>query len=148
MVPNLKKSKQLENRNVVPNIIRLVLSFVQKRGKSLKLVEDLISRSGCQPASAKRFFLLHKLVKGKMNNYVNEDTLKQLLDVRCDNFEIYGQEEQECYQRISRKLVLYFLTHEAVSCVLTSKRMEESKKQQHVSAIRAIASRLNPALDQ
>lgn len=29
-----KKSKQLENRNVVPNIIRLILSFIQKRGKS------------------------------------------------------------------------------------------------------------------
>lgn len=33
-----KKSKQLENRNVVPNIVRLVLSYVQKPGKSSKLV--------------------------------------------------------------------------------------------------------------
>ena len=44
---NQKKSKQLENRNIVPNIVRLVLSFVQKPGKSSKLVEGLLQKDGC-----------------------------------------------------------------------------------------------------
>jgi hypothetical protein len=34
----VKKSRQMENRNVVPNIIRLILSYIQKKEKSLKLV--------------------------------------------------------------------------------------------------------------
>ena len=135
---NHKKSKQLENRNVVPNIIRLVLSFVQKPGKSSKLVESLLRKDVCTTASVKRFFLYHKLVKGKMNNYVNGETLGELTKVRVDSLEVYPLEEQICYRKVTRKLVLYFLRHEAINCVLTSKRMDETKKREHVMAVRSI----------
>ena len=65
-----KKSKQLENRNIMPNIIRLVLSYVQKPGKSSRLVEELIRKDGLPEASLKRYFLYHRLVRDKMENYV------------------------------------------------------------------------------
>lgn len=56
---------------MVPNIVRLVLSFVQKPGKSSHLVELLLNREKLNGVSIKRFFLFHKLVKGKIDNYVN-----------------------------------------------------------------------------
>lgn len=75
-----KKSQQLENRNVVPNIIRLVLSFIQKKGKSCSIVEKLLKRSGVEKGwNIKRFYLYQSMIRGKMNNYVNEETLKNLV---------------------------------------------------------------------
>ena len=67
-----KKSQQLENRNVVPNIIRLILSFIQKKGKSCGIVERLLKRSGVEKGwNIKRFYLYQSMIRGKMNNYVN-----------------------------------------------------------------------------
>ena len=63
-----------------------------------------------------------------MDNYVNGDTLGELTKIRADHISIYSIEEQLCYQKITRKLVLYFLENDAASCVLTSKRMDGSKK--------------------
>ena len=39
-----KKSsmKQIENRNIVPNVIRLIISFIQKKGKSERIVAKLL----------------------------------------------------------------------------------------------------------
>lgn len=68
-----KKSQQLENRNVVPNIIRLILSFIQKKGKSSKIVERLFAKSMNDKGwTIKRFYLFQSMKRSKMNNYVNE----------------------------------------------------------------------------
>jgi hypothetical protein len=75
----------MENRNVVPNIIRLILSHIQKKEKSFGLVQTLLKRYNPSPASSvspNRYYLFQKLVRGKMNNYVNEDTLKELYRMR------------------------------------------------------------------
>jgi len=68
-----KKAIQLENRNVVPNIIRLILSFIQKKGKSMSLVEKLLRLYNPDPLNytLSRFYLFQKAIKEKMNNYVN-----------------------------------------------------------------------------
>ena len=41
---NKKKStmKQIENRNIIPNVIRLIISFIQKKGKSERIVKKLL----------------------------------------------------------------------------------------------------------
>ena len=54
--------------------------------------------------------------------------MAQLTKIRTDHLSIYTLEEQLCYRRITRKLVLYFLQNDATNCVLTSKRMDGSKK--------------------
>ena len=70
----IKKSKQMENRNIVPNIIRLILSYTLKKEKSLKTVEILLKKysNGTSSICSKRFYLFQKMVRGKINNYVNE----------------------------------------------------------------------------
>jgi hypothetical protein len=70
---------------VIPNIIRLILSYIQKKEKSQKLVEHLLKRynGGLESSiGIKRYYLFQKMVRSKMNNYVNEDTLRELYRMR------------------------------------------------------------------
>jgi hypothetical protein len=45
-------------------------------------------------------------------------------------------------------MVLHFLRNEAALCVITSKRMEEAKKADHLSAIKAMSDKLKITLKQ
>jgi hypothetical protein len=64
----------------VPNIVRLILSFIQKKGKSSIIVEKLLKKQNIQKGwNTKRFYLYQSMIRGKMNNYVNEETLKELV---------------------------------------------------------------------
>lgn len=126
--------------------MRLVLSYVQKPGKSSKLVEKILKLKSNSRATVKRFFLFHKLVKTNIDNYVHEDTLAELVRPRPQHHDVYSPEEQQLYNSITRKLILHFLLHEAHNCVLTSKRMEQTKKQDHLAAIRGLIGRLKSTL--
>ncbi len=102
----------MENRNVVPNIVRLILSYIQKKEKSQRVVEALLKRynaGGSSSIGLKRYYLFQKLVRSKMNNYVNEDTLRELYRMRPEDYEVYPEEEQRAYNRITRTLIAQFL---------------------------------------
>jgi hypothetical protein len=133
----------LENRNVVPNIIRLILSFIQKKGKSCKIVDKILAKSSIEEGwSAKRFYLFQSLVRGKMNNYVNEDTLRQLIRPHPEDHHLYSEREQAFYNTITRTLIDYFLREEIAACILTSKRMDRTKKTHHLAELRNIRQSL------
>jgi hypothetical protein len=143
-----KKSKQMENRNVVPNIVRLILSYIQKKEKSQRVVEALLKRYNAGPQSSiniKRYYLFQKLVRSKMNNYVNEDTLRELYRMRPEHYEVYPEQEQRTYNRITRTLIAQFLREDVLACILTSKRMQSDKKRNHLEALRTIKAKM-PAL--
>ena len=133
---------------MVPNIIRLILSYIQKKEKSQKLVELLMGklRQDAGNICSKRYYLFQKLVRGKINNYVNEDTLKELYKLRPEEFEVYPQAEQMAYNRITRILISEFMREDIVTCILTSKRMEASKKRNHLEAARVLKSKLHQLL--
>lgn len=134
-----KKSQQLQNRNVVPNIIRLILSFIQKKGKSSKIVQKLFEKQATEKGwSIKRFYLYQNMIRGKMNNYVNEETLKELVRRHPEDNQLYSQQEQSFYARITRTIIDFFLREEIAVCILTSKRMDRAKKSHHLSALRKI----------
>jgi hypothetical protein len=79
----------MENRNVIPNIIRLILSHIQKKEKSQRVVDLLLKRfnaTGTSSIGLKRYYLFQKLVRSKMNNYVNEDTLRELYRMRPEEY--------------------------------------------------------------
>lgn len=90
----------------------------------------------------KRYYLFQKLVRGKINNYVNEDTLKELYKMRPEEFEVYPEEEQLVYNRITRILISEFMREDIVTCILTSKRMEATKKRNHLEAVRVLKSKI------
>ena len=56
---------------------------MQKKNKSGKVVEKLISRLGlAETCSVKRFYLYQLLIKDKLNYYVNADSLTVLKDIQ------------------------------------------------------------------
>ena len=143
-----KKSSQLENRNVIPNMIRLILSFVQKKGKSLALVDKLLKLHNPDPDhfNTHRFYLFQKAIKDKMNNYVNLETLREYCKIRKQEFSVFTFEEQKCYNKITKILINYFLKEEAQLFILTSKRMEKEKKKYHIEVIRNLQMSLKALL--
>lgn len=82
------------------------------------------------------------MIRGKMDNYVNGETLRQLVRVHADEDGLFPLAEQEFYNGITRRIIDYFLREEIAVCVLTSKRMDRSKKTHHLVAIRNICEGL------
>ena len=99
---------------MIPNIIRLILSFIQKRGKSFRMVERILAGTSSIPSSwsAKRFYLYQAMIRSKMDNYVNGETLHQLVRVHPDEAALFPLPEQELYNSITRRLIDYFLRQE------------------------------------
>lgn len=91
--PNTKKKstmKQIENRNIIPNVIRLIISFIQKKDKSYTIVKKLINKWSCpQSYTLKRYYMYQSMVKGLLNSYVNEETLKFLVKVHQEYLDIF-----------------------------------------------------------
>ena len=76
------------------------------------------------------------MLKNKMSHYVNEDTMKIYKNTCNLDLLIFEQDEQVFYNKISRILVFNFLKNEAHISTLTSRRMDKSKKYEHMRAER------------
>lgn len=66
-VPEIRKKRKVAqngNRNIVPNIMHQVMSFLHKKNRSEKLVKKLILKLGVEEVcSTKRFYLYQSLIK-------------------------------------------------------------------------------------
>jgi hypothetical protein len=147
---NLKKKssmKQIENRNIVPNVVRLIISFIQKKVKSERIVEKLFKKWGCPESySLKRYYMYQGMVKNLLSNYVNEETLGFLVGLHQGLLDIFDSSEQQFYNKITRTIIAHFIQEEFYLSVLTSRRMEEGKKYLHLAALRNIRRTLKTLL--
>lgn len=138
-VKKIRRTPQNSNRNVVPNIMHQVISFLQKKSKSERLVEKYIKQTGIADiCSVKRFYYYQLLIKEKLNHYVNADSLAVLRDLQEPLCEVYSECEQRHYNTISRLLIQYFLTREFDAIILTSKRVNSEKRLDHLMMKRKI----------
>lgn len=134
-----RKSPQNANRNVVPNIMHQVISFLQKKSKSGEVLEKLIQKLGVgHICNSKRFYFYQVLIKDKLNHYLNAESLLALRDLQEPSCEVYSEEEQRLYNKISRLLVQYFLKHEYDIIILTSKRVHSQKRLDHITTKRKL----------
>jgi hypothetical protein len=90
-----------------------------------------------------RFYYYQLLIKAKLNNYVNADSLALLKELQDPLCEVYNKEEQRHYNKISRLLVQYFLTREYDSIILTSVRVNSDKKLDHLIMKRKILEKIS-----
>lgn len=121
-----------------------VISFLQKRSKSEKLVDRYIRKMGAEEScSVKRFYNYQLLVKDKLNHYVNAESLAVLKDLQEPLCEVYSEDEQRHYNKISRLLIRYFLTREFDTIILTSKRVNSSKRLDHLVIKRKILEQVS-----
>jgi hypothetical protein len=63
---------------------------------------------------------------------------------KTDNIDVlvYSAEEQSFYNKVSRILVIHFLSSEAQTSTLTSKRMDKAKKAAHIEAQSQLTQKL------
>lgn len=68
----MKKNQQNENRNIIPNIVNQILSYIQKKNKSLEMTEKIFEKYNTSNEwSVKRFYLYQNMLKNKISHYVN-----------------------------------------------------------------------------
>lgn len=57
-----------------------MLAFVQKQFKSKYLTEHIFAKRNANPNySLARFYNFHKMLRVKINNYVNEDSIRLVI---------------------------------------------------------------------
>jgi hypothetical protein len=79
---NGKIVRQKEDRNLIPNTVHHIIAFVQKKFKSGKLTEKIFStRSPPVDSSVARFYIFHKILRVKINTYVNESALRIITEI-------------------------------------------------------------------
>ena len=122
-----RKSRQSLYRNILPNILHQIFSFINKKNKSLKCVQKINSSFPTeQEIEVDRFYLYQKLVKEKTNRYINENALLLLNQIQDAGCEQYGLGEQATFLKINRMLTLYFLEQEYDAAILTSSRLRNA----------------------
>lgn len=76
-----------------------------------------------EKCSVERYYLYQKLIKDKLNHYVNAESLEVLRVAQEPTYASYSEEEQRYYNKTSLVLAHYFLSREFDSLILTSKRV-------------------------
>lgn len=105
-----------------------------------KFIKNLGVESIC---SVKRFYYYQLLIKEKLNHYINAESLVVLRELQEPFCEVYLEEEQRHYNKISRLLIQYFLTKDFDAIILTSKRVNSDKKLDHLKMKRRILEQIS-----
>ena len=118
-------------------------TFVQKKSRSGNLVGKLLKEHSTEVGKVDRFYLYQTLIKQKNNNYINEEALIHYCRLHEPECELFGEEEQKVYLKISRILVKYFIDNEVRINILTSSRMKNETKNGHLKVLRRVEKRLS-----
>lgn len=144
---NIVKYQENENRNIIPNEINQIFSFIQKKNKSGTVIDRLLAKyPHPQNYTSKRFYLYQGLLKNRLGHYANEKSLRylsELYEPKCEN---WPEEEQRFYNKLCRILIHHFLEEDSVIIIATSKRMKQEKKKDHLHARRYVKESVMRAL--
>ena len=132
-----KTLQQRDSRNNIPNSVHHLLVYIQREFKSGRIVRRIFAHS-CPDTTytPSRFYLFQKILKTRINNYVNEETLKRVLEpghILSGEFPFL---EQFYYCRVARALIRYFLKTESVPMVLRSKKVRPDNRGEHLNVQR------------
>ena len=121
----------------MPNNINHILAFVQRKSKSEAIVKKLIMEyEGLESYTPKRFYCYQGQLKEKLHVHVNRETLKKLINHLDLHSLIFTVEEQLFYNRICRVLIFYYLRQIAKITILSSGRVKQTNKKDHLQAQR------------
>lgn len=88
------------------------------------MVQKLIIKLGLtEVCSVPNFFSYQKSLKDKMNHYLNARAVRAYRCIQDPACELYSEEEQMHYNRMSRMLIQHYLENEFAPSILTSKRV-------------------------
>ena len=80
-----------ENRNIVPNLINQMVSFIMKKIKSHKLVKKMFDVLPHDPKwTEKKFYFYMKKIKESITHYVNENVILKFMEIHEPKCELYS----------------------------------------------------------
>lgn len=138
-----------ENRNIVPNLINQMISYLLKKIKSQKLIKRIFQNLPHDASwTEKKFYLYMKKIKESITHYVNQNVILKFLEIHEPKCELYDYDEQLFYMKVSRIAIIKFLEDDAVLISLTSNRMSEAKRQIHLIAREALLNKFKQLCQQ
>ena len=144
MISKKKKSKkgcQNKNRNIIPNIIQQIFSFLSKPTKSKPICQrifDHLPKPESNEVSIQRYYYFIKQVKERLNHYVNEKSLVALCKVQEIGIDLFNFEEQMFYLKLARILAKHFIEEILPFLIIHSKRMFDDKRAEHMRIRRSL----------
>ena len=119
-----------------------MMSFLLKRSKSEQLIDKLFcTLPHPEEWTSNKFYLYMRKIKDSACHYLDHTALRYFFQVHEPECEIYSAEEQEFYMKVCRISIISFLRNDAIIVTLTSLRMGEAKRKNHLIAREALLRR-------
>ena len=134
--------KYVKNRNILPNIINLIVSYISRINKSKKIVKKILHKYRDDRYSLKRFYAYQIYLKSAISGYTSKNIL-HLIVTFCDPAStIFRTDEQQFYNMVCRALIGHYLNIEGPLKLLTSKKEHKTLKVDHFKIYRYILNDL------
>lgn len=133
-----EEMRSVKSRNILPNIINLIVSYIRRVNKSGRVVKRIIEKFGLRRYSLKKFYSYQLYLKEAISDF-NTKNLLHLVITFCDpTSSVFMVEEQMFYNMVCRTLIAHYLKVEGPLGLLTSKKEHKTKKKDHFKIYRYI----------
>lgn len=132
------------NKNVLPNNIHLVLSYIRRINKSGRVVTSILEKFSNEKKlySQKKFFSYHAYIKERTANIRYNDIIEGILNHFDPCSTVFTAQEQMFYNKVTRILILHFLREGALLNVLSSTKITRTKKDEHLKIQRMLIQKV------
>lgn len=132
----------VKSRNILPNVINLLVSYIRRINKSGKIVKKIIEKFGDSRYDVKKFYSYQLYLKEAITDY-NTRNILHLIITFCDpTSSVFRVEEQMFYNMVCRTLIAAYLKTEGPLSLLTSKKEHKTNKRDHFKIYRYVLNDL------
>lgn len=130
--------KDVKSRNILPNAINLILSFIRRINKSGRIAKKIIEKLGKGRYDVKKYYSYQAYLKDVITSYTSKNILHLVIDFCNPSCKIFSVDEQKFYNMVTRNLVLHFIKVEGPLALFTSKKEHKTRKIDHLKVYRFI----------
>lgn len=129
----------VKSRNILPNVINLVVSYIRRINKSGRMVNRIISHLGASDDKVKKFYSYQLYLKEAISDFNTKNILHLILTFCDPTSSVFSTNEQMFYNRVTRILIATYLRTEGTLGLLTSRKEHRTKKKDHFKVYRYLA---------
>jgi len=134
--------KTVRNRNILPNIINLIVSYIRRINKSKKIVKKILHKYKDNRYNLKRFYAYQIYLKSAISGYTSKNILHLIITFCDPSSTIFSIDEQLYYNMVCRVAIGYYLKIEGPLKLLTSKKEHKTHKVDHFKIYRYLLNDL------
>jgi hypothetical protein len=132
----------VRNRNILPNIINLIVSYIRRINKSKKIVKKILQKYKDDRYTLKRFYSYQIYLKSAISIYTSKNILHLVITFCDPSSTIFRVDEQRYYNMVCRTLIGHYLKVEGPLKLLTSKKEHKTHKVDHFKIYRYLLNDL------